>query len=235
MSVFIHKKNAEQELHEGKGFILMRNNWLFAAALGLPLVMGFNPAAYAQAPTATAAPAATTGASQFVQSLADEALNSINGKRLTNDETEARFREILRKSFDLKSIGRFVLGSYYNVATDDQRQQYQQAFENMIVDAYALRFRDYSGGSFKTGRETKQGRDTMVESQIMQGNGAPPINVTWRVRSEPEGYKIVDVAVEGVSMSATERSEFSSVIDRNGGKVQALIDAMNNHQIGAPN
>ena len=56
----------------------------------------------------------------------------------------------------------------------------------------------------------------------------------WRVRPIDNSWKIVDVAVEGVSMSATERSEFSSVIDRNGGKVQPLIDAINNHQLTPP-
>ncbi len=210
----------------------MRTTWLVAAAIGFSFA-GL-PVIAAKAQTPVVATSTSQSAGQFVQNLADTALNSINGKRLSNDETETRFRAILRQSFDLKSIGRYVLGTYYLSATDKEKADYQQAFENMIVDAYAMRFRDYSGGSFKAGKETQQGKDTLVDSQIGQSDGAPPINVTWRVRPEDNSWKIVDVAVEGVSMSATEKSEFSSVIDRNGGKVQALIDAINNHQIGVP-
>ena len=37
-------------------------------------------------------------------------------------------------------------------------------------------------------------------------------------------YKVIDIIVEGVSMSVTQRSDFSSVIQRGGGNVQVLID-----------
>ena len=178
---------------------------------------------------------AGTSPGQFIQTLADTALSSISGKHLSDEETTARFRTLLRESFDLKAIGRYALGPYYNAATPAQREAYQAAFENMIVDSYAIRFRDYTGGSVKTGREMQQGNDTLVDSQIVQTNGAPPIGVTWRVRKEGDAEKIVDVAVEGVSMGQTERSEFSSLIERNGGQVQPLIDALQNHQVGLQN
>jgi phospholipid transport system substrate-binding protein len=214
----------------------MRNNWLIASILSLPLV-GILPTT-AQTVNATTAPATVADASkaqtpaQFIQALAEEVFNSINGKRLSDAETTARFRTLLQKAFDLKSIGRFELGPYWNTATEQERTDYQQAFENMIVNAYALRFRDYSGASFKAGRSIPQGKDTQVDSQITPQTGAPPIDVSWKIRPENGGYKIVDVAVEGVSMGNTEKAEFASIIERNGGKVQALIDAMKNNQVG---
>jgi phospholipid transport system substrate-binding protein len=216
----------------------MRKIWLYGSLLALPLAAVpalAQTAGDGASAAAASSPAQAQSAGQFIQGIADNALNSIAGKRLSNDETTERFRTLLRQAFDLKSIGRYVLGPYYNSATPEQREDYQTAFENMIVDAYALRFRDYSGGSLKTGREIPQGKDTLVESQIDQGNGAPPINVTWRIRAEGGGYKIIDVAVEGVSMGQTERSEFSAYIERNGGKIQPLIDAIKNHQIGLQN
>jgi phospholipid transport system substrate-binding protein len=215
----------------------MRKSWLFASILGLVLAgIVVVPSAFAQSgDAATAQPAAAQKPSQFVQGVAEQALNSINGKHLTDEETTTRFRGLLHDAFDLKSMGRFVLGPYYNTATDQQKADYQQAFEDMIVDAYALRFRDYSGAAFKVGREIPQGKDTQVDSQITTNDGAPPIDVSWKVRPEGGSYKIVDVAVEGVSMGNTEKAEFASVIERNGGKVQALIDAIRNHQVGLAN
>jgi phospholipid transport system substrate-binding protein len=208
----------------------MRSFLFSLALLAMPVSLLITQSAEAQ--TADAASAATTSPSQFIQTLADTALSSITGKHLSDEETTARFRTLLRENFDLKSIGRFALGPYFNSATPAQREAYQSAFENMIVDSYAIRFRDYTGGSLKTGRVMQQGNDTLVDSQIIQSNGAPPIGVTWRVRNEAGGMKIVDVAVEGVSMSQTERSEFSSLIEQHGGQVQPLIDALQNHQVG---
>jgi phospholipid transport system substrate-binding protein len=213
----------------------MRAGFLLTTCLVAPLLF-IAPLAQAQTDVPANTAAAQTGeASQFIQNLASNALNSIAGQRLSDDETTQRFRTLLRENFDLKTIGRFALGPYWNAATPDQRQTYQQEFENMIVDAYALRFRDYSGGSFKAGKEMQQGNDMLVQSDIGQSNGAPPVAVTWRVRKEADGYKIIDVAVEGVSMSQTERSEFSAFIERNGGQIQPLIDAMKNHTIGLAN
>ena len=39
-------------------------------------------------------------------------------------------------------------------------------------------------------------------------------------------YKIVDVDVEGISMILAQREEFASVIQRNGGTVSGLIQAI---------
>ncbi len=213
----------------------MRKTWLIATALSLPLAGFSSMGAHAvDAATATAAadPAKAQTPDQFIQALAEQVFNSINGKRLSDDETTARFRTLLQEAFDLKSIGRFELGPYYNSATDQQRTDYQQAFENMIVNAYALRFRDYSGASFKAGRSIPQGKDTQVDSQIFPNSGAPAIDVSWKIRPENGSYKIIDVAVEGVSLGNTEKAEFASIIERNGGKVQALIDALKNNQVG---
>ena len=39
-------------------------------------------------------------------------------------------------------------------------------------------------------------------------------------------YKINDVIVVGISMMVTQRSEFASVVQRNGGQVRGLIAMM---------
>ena len=65
--------------------------------------------------------------------------------------------------------------------------------------------------------------DRLVQSRIAQPNGAPPLKVDWRVGKSAKGYKINDVVVEGVSMAVTQRQEFASVIQRNGGQIDALL------------
>ncbi len=43
------------------------------------------------------------------------------------------------------------------------------------------------------------------------------------MRKKDGRYRVVDVSVEGVSMAVTQRSEFSSVIQRGGGEVAVLL------------
>src|SRR5262249_26267570 len=120
-------------------------------------------------------------------------------------------------------IARFVLGRYWNLATPEQQRDYQRLFADMIVKVYSGRFSMYSGETLKvTGSRQESGSDSIVSSQILRPSG-PPVSVDWRVRDRNGDYKIIDVAVEGVSMGVTQRDEFSSVIQRGGGTVDALI------------
>ncbi len=52
------------------------------------------------------------------------------------------------------------------------------------------------------------------------------MKIDWRLVSENGTYKISDVIVEGISMMTTQRSEFASVVQRNGGQVRGLIAMM---------
>jgi phospholipid transport system substrate-binding protein len=66
------------------------------------------------------------------------------------------------------------------------------------------------------------GAETIVTSQIIRANSGP-IAVDWYLVTQGGRYKITDVYVGGVSMKVTQRDEFASVIQRNGGRVAALI------------
>ena len=65
----------------------------------------------------------------------------------------------------------------------------------------------------------------MRRSQINRPSG-PPIRVEWKVADKSGDAKLTDVIVEGVSMAFTQRQQFESVIQNNGGRVSALFDAM---------
>ena len=55
-------------------------------------------------------------------------------------------------------------------------------------------------------------------------NGGSKIKVDWRVREKNGQMKVIDVVIEGVSMALTQRSDFSSVIQRGGGKIDVLLE-----------
>src|SRR3972149_5080414 len=92
----------------------------------------------------------------------------------------------------------------------------------MIVQTYTSRLEDFSGQKLKVDGSIPAGdRDFIVVSQFVQQDG-PPVNLEWRVRTKDGGLlRIVDVVVEGVSMSVTQRSDFSAVIQNGGGGVVA--------------
>jgi phospholipid transport system substrate-binding protein len=110
----------------------------------------------------------------------------------------------------------------------DLVDEYNSLFEDLIVATYAARFAEYSGQTFEIKRVATQGNegDSIVMSEIRPTDGGTPIRVDWQVRSGDKESKIVDVRVEGVSMSITQREEFTAVIQKNGGNVDSLLDAL---------
>ncbi len=162
----------------------------------------------------------------FVDALGKDAVAVMATHGLNKSQRVERFRTMLRANFDIPTIARFVLGRYWNVATPEQQQEYFQLFEEMVVRTYADRFDSYSGETFHITSSRPEGEhDAFVVSEIHRPNG-PPVHVEWRVRERDRRLGIIDVVVEGVSMSVTQRQEFSSVIQSKGGDIAAFLKAI---------
>ena len=173
--------------------------------------------------TALPATAATDNPSAFIADLGRQAIEILQ----TQEELPARktaFSKLFTEDFDVPAIGKFVLGRYCKTATPEQQSQYLKAFGQYIVGIYATRFSNYSGEQFKVlGTKSEDAMTATVSSQILRPNGGPPYAIDWQVAKEGDRFKITNVMVENVSMALTQRQEFASVIEQNGGSVAALI------------
>ena len=157
----------------------------------------------------------------FVNTLGQQAIQVL-GPSVAPAQRVARFRELFRNDFDVPGIGQFVLGRYWRSATPQEQQEFLQLFQEYIVRAYSSRLGEYGGEPFRVTGARQSGDETIVTSEIVRGSGGR-IQVDWYLIGGPGGYKITDVYVGGVSMKVTQRDEFASVIQRNGGRVDALL------------
>ncbi len=189
---------------------------LFAAFLSLSV-----------APSFAAAQASLAPEGKFIQSLGDRAVATLADKSLSENKRNEKFRQMLRDSFDLQTIARFVIGRSWLSASPAQQKEYLDLFESLVVKTYSDRFKLYTGEGFIVRNSRPEGtKDFIVNSDITRPDGSPATTVTWRVRQRDGKLGIIDVVVEGVSMSVTQRQEYSSVIQRNGGDIEALLSMM---------
>lgn len=173
--------------------------------------------------TATAQDPKAQKAFDFIKSIADRGLGLLADKKMEEEKRKAEFRKLLHDSFDMKTIGRFALGRFWKTSSDAQRSEYLSLFENMIVDVYSRRFSDYNGQKLNVLKATPDGEKDAVVNSVIVPNEGPEVKVDWRVREKDGQYRVVDIIVEGVSMSLTQRSDFASVIQRGGGSIDVLI------------
>lgn len=160
----------------------------------------------------------------FLTELTGHAVARLTESGLTDAEQKLRFRGLLNEAFDLPEIGRFVLGRYWRRADAAQRSDFLEAFEDMMPHRFLPLFSKISGDKFDIGpaRPYKNNPNFVsVESKLRRVEGEP-IRVNWRVRKRGEGYKIVDIIAEGVSIAVTLRSEYVSVLKQTAGDIGAL-------------
>lgn len=172
-------------------------------------------------------------ASNLILHLHNRVSKELAGQQISTNERQIRFRTMLQEAFDVDRIARFVLGNYYRAANDTQKQTFKKYFEDLLVQTYAESFKSYSGNSFKIQNVRmvpETGMALVATSVNIPKKGNPnelaPLNIEWRIKPDQHGYKIVDVSIENVSMSITKRQEFGSIIQSGGGRIDALIQKL---------
>jgi phospholipid transport system substrate-binding protein len=174
-----------------------------------------------------AAESLETRAETFIASLADKAVQALTVEGALRTERVRRFRRLFNDHFAVRGIAKWVLGRYWRRSSDEERSEYLVLFEDMIVISYVDRFADYTGETLAiTKAVALDDGAALVFSEIVRPTGGPPVRVDWRVATEDGNLRIVDVVVEGTSMSTTLRSDFGSIIRREGGKVAGLIEVL---------
>lgn len=189
-------------------------------------IFAFSHPGYAAATATTATPAAA-----FMQKMADDAMVCLNSDSISETEKHERLRALFRAGFDIKTIGRFVLGKHWQTASEEQRREYLGLFEEVILQSYQDRLTIDPVKSFTITNVTAAeggSEDSLVNTIIVRQTDPEPTKVTWRVRVKEGQMKIVDVLVNGISSSITQRSDFNSVIMNGGGKIDALLATLRN-------
>lgn len=172
------------------------------------------------------APASAADPAGFVKDMGDKAFASLSEPELSQEERTKRFRALLNDAFDLPRIARFTLGRYWRTASDAEKTEFVGLFEEFVIQAYSARFQDLSGKKLKViqAREVSASQAIVLSEILIPGK--PAVKINWRVRSKDEKHKIVDVMVQGISMSVTQRDEFAAVIRQTGGRIGGLIKAL---------
>jgi phospholipid transport system substrate-binding protein len=221
-----------QALQEFSMFRLPRLVFLaFSALVSVAPTLMVSSSAFALDVSPTAArtheQAMKIPAGKFVQSLGDRAIKIIADKQLAADQRSTALSKILSDDFDLKTIGRFVIGRTWNGASPAQQAEYMDLFKALVIRNYGARMTLYTGEGFLVvGTRPESDMDTTVLSQITHPDGSPPTTIDWRVRERDDKMGVIDIVVEGVSLSITQKQEYASVIQNNGGQIDGLLQLM---------
>jgi phospholipid transport system substrate-binding protein len=151
--------------------------------------------------------------------------NMQNASSLGPQGRYKKLEPVIGRIFDLPYMTSIAVGPAWSGISEVQRQQVTSAFGRYTAAIYADRFDSYSGQKLQVTGEQPRASGVIVDSQIVKSDGAAVV-IRYLMRRDGDIWRIADVYLSGtISEVAVFRSEFSSIIDREG--VPGLIATLN--------
>ena len=160
----------------------------------------------------------------FVQSTVNRAAKTLGGG-LTKEERIEKLKEIAKDTVDITGIGFYSLGKHRKNLSKEELENYKIVFEAYFLKSFSSRLAEYSNPEIEVNSQKKINKNyTIVSSTLVATNTRPEVKIEWRVYTkDPENLLIRDLIIEGLSLARTQKEEFSSIINSNDGKIEALL------------
>jgi phospholipid transport system substrate-binding protein len=172
---------------------------------------------------------AATGPEQLIRETSDKVLDEIrtNSERYKSDPQGVYdlVNAVVLPHFDFSAMTDLALGRYKDDVDEQQRPEIVNEFRLLLVRTYSSALLEYTDqvlvylpmeGSEAEGEVT-------VRTEIEQAGGFP-IPINYLLRNGDDGWKVLDISVDEVSLVTNYRSSFARAIKKNG--VDGLIETL---------
>lgn len=133
------------------------------------------------------------------------------------------FERLFARYADVPRIAQLVLGPDNRRATPAQRAAFAEAFKGYMARKYGRRFREFIGGRLEV-NNTRAVKSFYEVSTTAYLAGEAPFEVVFVV-ADSNG-RFIDMKIEGISLIKAERTEIGSMLDRRGGDISRMIEAL---------
>ena len=132
---------------------------------------------------------------------------------------EGRYKELkpaIKDSHDLTKITRIVIGNQWKKLSTEQKKEMIQVFTELSIASYAHNFKEFSGESFKFESEEETARGGMIVRTFFLIPGEKDVSFDYMLKKKGDSWLIINIIANGVSDLALKRSEYSSILKREG-------------------
>lgn len=142
----------------------------------------------------------------------------------------AQLAPVVGKTFDLPLMAAKVLGRHWRTLLPAEQKRWIAAFSGLTVKTYAEQFDEDTGLVFEVGAvQAAPGGTALVRTKLKRSHDAP-VAIDYRLHPEGAGWRIMDIFLNGtVSELALRRSEYSSVLERDG--FEKLVTTLQNRSL----
>ena len=129
--------------------------------------------------------------------------------------------------FDFRRMTALAMGRDWNKANAEQKKRLTDEFNVLLVRTYSNALTSYKDQTvrYKPTKLPAGDADVVVKTEILQPGGRP-IQLDYALEKQPDGWKVFDVIVAGVSLVTNYRDTFNQEVRANGvdGLIKMLSD-----------
>ncbi len=132
-----------------------------------------------------------------------------------------KLESVVVSSHDLTKIARIVVGKEWKKFTNEQKLKLTDIFSRLSIATYAYNFKSYSGESFRYLSEDETARGGVIVHSVLVLPEDKDVKFDYMLKKKGDNWRIINIIASGVSDLALKRSEYTSVLKREG--FEALI------------
>ena len=126
---------------------------------------------------------------------------------------EDKIKEIFEPMIDFRRVAASVMGKkYYLLATKEERAEFVLIFRDSLLDTYAETLAQWGDSTITTEfPKNKEELSKNVEVKQTLDTGTSKYPISYKLRKSKDGWKIVNIIINGVNLGLTFRNQFQAL------------------------
>ena len=126
---------------------------------------------------------------------------------------EDKIKEIFEPMIDFRRVAASVMGKkYYLLATKEERAEFVLIFRDSLLDTYAETLAQWGDSTITTEfPKNKEELSKNVEVKQTLDTGTSKYPISYKLRNSKDGWKIVNIIINGVNLGLTFRNQFQAL------------------------
>ncbi|WP_303721019.1 phospholipid-binding protein MlaC [Malonomonas rubra] len=149
-----------------------------------------------------------------VEKMIKSVLDVLQKPDLTANEKKEQVSGKVQEFLNIASMSQRTLGSYWQGATEEQRQRFSELFVKVLEGTYLNRIGDYTDGTVQYLKQRVKGDKAIIDTQIVAEDLAIPVQ--YKMILVNDVWQVFDVVIEGVSLIRNYRASYGEIIRKDG-------------------
>ena len=127
---------------------------------------------------------------------------------------EQKIKDIFEPMIDFRRVAASVMGKkYYLLASKSERSEFVIIFKDSLLDTYAETLAQWGDSTITTifpDNKTDINKKNVEVKQVLD-TGSSKYPISYKLRKNEEGWKIVNIIINGVNLGLTFRNQFQAL------------------------